>query len=176
MRPRPGSHAIDGFSVHGLNRAQSNHANSIAARPALCVAYHRVAAMTSEEKRQLKKQGKLIVEKRSAVLHKATSSILSLSHRATKANEQWLSEHREHITAAEVSKRFVVTSAVELGWPSPFIECLKCHDVLHSYPDESTKCSCGSLSVTFGKTRRGNPPKISACGEKARTVVLMSKG
>lgn len=136
--------------------------------------------MTPEEKRELKKQGKLIVEKRSAALHEAyrhaTPNLEPLAFQTAKANEQWLIKNREHILAVEVSKRFVVTPADELGWHSAFVECLNCHDVLHTYPSESTQCGCGTLSVTFKKPRRGLPPMVSARDNKARTVVLIAKG
>jgi hypothetical protein len=136
--------------------------------------------MTSEEKRTLKKKGKRIVEKRSTALremfHQAMPALSPLAFRAQRANRDWLREHREHIPAVEISKRFVVTLAEELGTVSPFVECLVCHDVLYTYPEQSTKCSCGALTVTFPKARRGMPPKISARDDKARIVVLTPKG
>jgi hypothetical protein len=135
--------------------------------------------MTPEEKRQLRNEGKLIVEKRSAALRQAlrmaTPNVSLSGFRTEKANEQWLSEHMEYMPAAEVAKRFVVTPAEELGWPSPFVECLNCHDVLYTYPRESKQCSCGGLTVTFPKRRRGRPPKVLARDDKARNVVLTAK-
>jgi hypothetical protein len=135
--------------------------------------------MTADEKRRLKKEGKLIIEKRSAALREtfrhALADMSLRGCRARKANEQWLWEHREYVPAADVKNRFVVTPAEELGEPSAFVECLVCHDVLHSYPDDSTHCSCGSLTVTFRKPRRGLPPVVAARDDKARTVILTAK-
>ncbi len=136
--------------------------------------------MTPDQKRALKKRGKLIVEQRSAALHEAhRQAIPNLSiegFQTARANEEWLREHYESIPAAEVSRRFVVTAAGDLGFTSPFVECLNCHDVLHTYPNDSTRCSCGSLTVTFRKPRRGHPPVVSARDDRARTVVLTAKG
>ena len=136
--------------------------------------------MTPEQKRELKKHGKLIVERRSVALHEARRQAIPTlsvdSFQTARANERWLREHREHITATEASRRFVVTPAADLGQTSPFVECLSCHDVLHTYPQDSTHCSCGSLTVTFGTPRRGGPPVVSARGDKARAVALTAKG
>lgn len=136
--------------------------------------------MTPDQKRELKKRGKLIVEQRSAALHEALrQAIPSLSikgFQTARANEEWFRKHFESIPAAEISRRFIVTSANDLGIASPFVECLSCHDVLHTYPNESTRCSCGSLTVTFRKPRRGLPPVVSARDDRARNVVLTAKG
>lgn len=136
--------------------------------------------MTPDQKSELRKRGKLIVEQRSAALHAAhRQAIPNLSIeglQTARANKEWLRKHYESIPAAEVWRRFVVTSAEDLGFTSPFVQCLSCHDVLHSYPNDSTQCSCGSLTVTFRKPRRGGPPVVSAQDDKARTVVLTPKG
>lgn len=135
--------------------------------------------MTPDQKRELTKKGKLIVEQRSAALHEAhrqASPNLSIEgYHTARANEAWLREHNEIIPAAEVSRRFVVTSAEDLGFASAFVECLSCHDILHSYPRDSTQCSCGNLTVTFRKPRRGGPPVVSALDDRARTVVMTAK-
>lgn len=136
--------------------------------------------MTPDQKREMKKRGKMIAEQRSAALHEALrQAIPNISTQALKmarANEAWLREHYEHIPASEALQRFVLTAAEKLGETSPFVECLSCHDVLHSYPRESTQCSCGGLTVTFRKPRRGRPPEVSALDKKAHTVVLRAKG
>jgi hypothetical protein len=136
--------------------------------------------MTSDQKRELKKRGKSIVEQRSAALHAAhRQAIPNLSIeglQTARANDEWLREHYECIPAAEVSRRFVLTAAKDLGFTSPFVECLRCRDVLHTYPRDSTQCSCGSLTVTFRKPRRGLPPEVSARDDKARSIVLTAKG
>jgi hypothetical protein len=135
--------------------------------------------MTSDRRRELKKQGKLAVEKRSAAFRDAFDQARPLSitgHRTARENEAWLREHMEYIPAAEVSRRFVVAPAAELGDVSPFVECMSCHDVLYNYPRESTQCSCGGLKVTFPKSRRGRPPVITARDDMARAVSLFAKG
>jgi len=136
--------------------------------------------MTPEQKRELKSRGKLIAEQQSIARHQAhRQAIPTLSVEgflAARANEQWLREHPECIPAAEASRRFVVTSAADLGETSPYVECLSCHDILHTYPDESTRCSCGGLTVSFRTPRRGGPPVVSARDEKARAVVLTARG
>jgi hypothetical protein len=136
--------------------------------------------MTPDKKRELKKRGKLLVEQRSAALHEAhRQAIPNVSieeFKMARTNEEWLREHYEHVPAAEVSRRFIVTAAEAFGQPSVFVECLSCHDVLHTYPDDSTQCSCGGLTVTFKKPRNGLPPVVSARDDKARTVALTAKG
>ncbi len=136
--------------------------------------------MTPDQKRELKKRGKLIVEQRSAALHEAhrqaTPNLSIKGFQTARANEEWLREHYESMPAAEVSRRFVLTAAEDLGFASPFVKCLSCHDILHTYPRDSIQCSCGSLTVTFRKPRRGLPPVVSARDDKARTVVLTAKG
>lgn len=136
--------------------------------------------MTPDQKRELKKRGKLIVEQRSTALHQAhRQAIPNLSiegFKTARANEEWMREHYQHMLAADVSRRFVVTLAQDLGFPSPFVECLSCHDILHTYPNDSTQCSCGGLTVTFNKPRRGRPPRVSARDDKARNVVLTARG
>lgn len=136
--------------------------------------------MTPDQKRELKKRGKLIVEQRSALIretfHQAIPNLSIASFQTARANKEWLQEHYQSIPAAEVSRRFVVTAADALGVVSPFVECLSCHDVLYTYPNDSTRCCCGSLTVTFRKPRRGLPPVVSARDDSARAVVLTAKG
>ena len=137
--------------------------------------------MTPEEKRELRRRGKQIVEQRSAALHDAlrranpapiTSEEWVQNYRAQKENERWLCEHRpEHMVASEVAQRFVLLSAEETGHAEPWIECLDCHDILHSYPRRSTQCSCGTVVITYSR-----PPRIRARDDRARAVRLMARG
>jgi len=137
--------------------------------------------MTPEEKRELRRRGKQILEQRSAALHDAlrranpspiTSEEWVQNHRAQKENERWLCEHQpEHMVASEVAQRFVLLSAEETGHAEPWIECLDCHDILHSYPRRSTLCSCGTVVITYSR-----PPRIWAHDDRARAVRLMARG
>ena len=137
--------------------------------------------MTPEEKRELRRRGKQIVEQRSAALHDAlrranpapiTSEEWVQNYRVQKENERWLFEHQpEHIVASEVAQRFMLLSAEETGHAEPWIECLNCHDILHSYPRRSTQCSCGTVVITCSR-----PPRIRARDDRARAVRLMARG
>jgi hypothetical protein len=137
--------------------------------------------MTPEEKRELKKRGKQIVGQRSAALHDALrranpapvgSDEWVQNYLAEKENEKWLFEHQpEHILASEASQRFVLLSAEETGHPEPWIECLDCHDILHSYPRRSTQCSCGTVVIKISR-----PPRVTARDDRARAVRLIARG
>ena len=137
--------------------------------------------MTPDEKRELKKRGKQIVEQRSAALHDAlrqanpapiASDEWVQNYRAQNENQQWLSEHLpEHIPATEVVQRFVLLPSQETGRTAPWIECLVCHDVLHSFPRHSTHCSCGTVVIIYGR-----PPRITARDDRARAVGLIARG
>lgn len=135
--------------------------------------------MTPEQRRERKKEGRRIVEERSEALHAAQReaigepSIEGLMR--VRGNEEWLRRHPERVPAEEAVKRFVVTAASDLGLTSPYVECLSCHDILHSYPERSTQCRCGSLTVTFRATRRSGPPVVAARDDRARTVVLTAR-
>lgn len=136
--------------------------------------------MTPEEKRRLKGEGKKIVEEQSNILKEAFAKTLppanspqwADAYRNLRANEEWLRQNREHILAAEAAKRFVVIA----GATSGFVECLDCHDILYTWPQDSIRCTCGSLTVTFPGRGRGRPPKITARGDRARNVHLIAKG
>ncbi|MFO1482542.1 MAG: hypothetical protein U1F71_04175 [Verrucomicrobiaceae bacterium] len=137
--------------------------------------------MTPEEKRELKKRGKQIVEQRSAALHNAlkqanpapiASDEWVQNYRTQNQNQHWLSEHLPgHIPATEVARRFVLLPARDAGHAEPWIECLVCHDVLHSYPLHSTHCSCGTVVITYAR-----PPRITARDDQARAVKLIARG
>jgi hypothetical protein len=137
--------------------------------------------MTPEEKRDLKFRGKQIVEQRSATINEALkkanpapvgSDEWVKNYRTVRDNEKWLSQQQpERILADEVAHRFVLLSAQETGRVEPWVECLECHDVLHSYPLHSTQCSCGTVTITYGR-----PPRVKAKGDKARSVGLIAKG
>ena len=72
-----------------------------------------------------------------------------------RENESWLaSEKRDHITAAEVARRFVLMSSEETGMPEPYAECLGCHDLLYTAPRAPVTCSCGALTVAYPKPIR----------------------
>lgn len=137
--------------------------------------------MTPEEKRRLKKKGKQIVAQHSAAVREVlrlvnpaplSSAEWVANYRTQQANKKWLADHcREHILAKEIAKRFVLLSAQESNIPGAHVECLDCHDVLHTYPQNSLKCSCGTVVITYRR-----PPKITARGDRARLVLLIPKG
>ena len=123
---------------------------------------------------------KLLVEKRSAAIRKAVERTLPVGtthqwvehYRRARENERWLIENRpQHIVASQVAERFELWSSEETGQGEPWIECLECHDVLHTYPTKSIQCSCGTVMITYRR-----PPRITITADRATSVRLIPRG
>jgi hypothetical protein len=137
--------------------------------------------MTPEEKRKLKRHGKEVAEQRSAAFLDALkqanpapvgSDLWVQNYKTERENERWLAQQQPtHILASEVVKRFIPVSAQDTGTVEPWVECLDCHDVLHTYPPHSTQCSCGTVQVKYAR-----PPRITAKNDHVRNVRLIARG
>lgn len=141
--------------------------------------------MNDAEKRRLKKIGKQVVEQQSRELHER----LAEANPAPIGSDAWARNYKaqtlrerelrrsppDKIAALEVAQEFLLHPADPgpnfLGVPTWYIECPRCHDLLHTVPTQSVACSCGGMRLELA-TR-----KIEVDNEiQPRFVRLIARG
>lgn len=118
--------------------------------------------MDAAEKRRLKKLGKRLVEQRSQELQER----LHEANPAPVGSDEWVTNYKaeverdrqlrkappDRLSESEAAAQFVlqpVDSADRfVGVPTWYVQCPRCHDLLHSVPTGPVACTCGAVKLT----------------------------
>ena len=117
--------------------------------------------MDDAERRRLKKLGKRMVEQQSLELEarlaeanpaRVGSDAWARSYKAGTARERELrASPPDRIAGADALREFVLHNVDPgpgfAGVPTWYVECSRCHDLLHTVPKEAVNCSCGSVGL-----------------------------
>lgn len=117
--------------------------------------------MDDAEKRKLKRLGKQIVEQRSRELQER----LAEANPAPVGSDAWAQNFRaqtlrerklrrlppDRISGSEALRDFVLNEVDPgpnfSGVPTWYVECPRCHDLLHTVPTQPVVCSCANISL-----------------------------
>ena len=129
--------------------------------------HYRPGQMDDAHKRRLKKLGKEMIERRSRDLQ----TRLTEGNPAPVDSDAWARNYKaqtlrqrelrrsppDRIAASDASRDFVLNEVDPgpsfSGVSTWYVECPRCHDLLHTVPIESVACSCGAIQLDIA-TRR----------------------
>lgn len=115
--------------------------------------------MNSEEKRELKKLSKQIVEQRSKdlkqMMHEANPAPIGSkewvqNYKTATVRQQQLRLDPPDLIPAKIADRQFILKSVKPAWvgiPTWYIECPNCKDLLHTVPQQKVQCSCGATAI-----------------------------
>ena len=141
--------------------------------------------MDEAEKRRLKKLGKQQVEQQSQALR----ARLQEANPAPVGSDAWVRNYKaqtgreralrhappDRIVASEATQEFVLNEVDPGpnfgGVPTWYVECPRCHDLLHTVPAESVSCSCGAVRLDLAARQFQVSPRL-----RPRFVRLIPRG
>lgn len=115
--------------------------------------------MDAGQKKRLKQAGKQLVERQSRELQERLKEAnpaptgtaeWARNYEVSAARDRPLRTEQPDIIAAAVATAEFVLQPVDpapLGVPTWYIECPKCHDLLHSVPRTTVLCTCGAVEL-----------------------------
>ena len=145
--------------------------------------------MDAAEKRRLKKLGRRLVEHRSQELQER----LHEANPAPVGSDEWVTNYKaeverdrqlrkappDRLSNSEAAAEYVLLPVDPgdrfIGVPTWYVQCPRCHDLLHSVPTKPVACACGAVQLTTS----GDFPILQAHvtrGLQPRVVRLIGRG